>query len=490
MNYIRRLVVISILYALFVQFFPEATAVAAGSGTKDDPYIIHSVTDLKNIQPTGYYKLGADIDLSNETNWIPIGYYPGSDFQGVLDGAGHTIRNLTYITNDSSLYGGILGDIAPDGIVKNLNLENISITGSGQYYGALVGWNSGTIDRVNVKIKKVEANSNIGGLAGGNDGTITNSSVDPFDDTSYVKSTAAYNSIGEVGGLVGHNMGIIDHSMSAVSVTSTSQGAGGLVGRNENYSGGNSIIRYSFATGNVHGYNWVGGLIGIGGGVENSYATGNVSGTTSNRIDNAIGGLIGYYSGTTSKYLYSTGKVTGTSGATTGGFLGISNPGTGRTAYLSHSYWDIESSGTNRYGTNYSGTLSSTPIGKTTSKMMDPTTFAGWDTTIWDIQSGKYPTLKGFISAPVLSSNADLSNLTLNSGILSPSFTPDNVSYTVNVGNAVKDLDVTATVADANATIQIKETEATSGQATKVTLNVGVNIVTVQVTAQDGTKKT
>ncbi len=96
---------------------------------------------------------------------------------------------------------------------------------------------------------------------------------------------------------------------------------GGLVG-----SGGN--ISNSYVTGNVEGYSEVGGLVGstsIYSTISNSYATGNVSGTET------IGGLVGYNSGTISNS-YATGNVTDSydkDGASstdgTGGLVGINN---------------------------------------------------------------------------------------------------------------------------------------------------------------------
>jgi hypothetical protein len=114
----------------------------------------------------------------------------------------------------------------------------------------------------------------------------------------------------------------------------------------------------------------------------------------------------------------------------------------------------------------------------------------GWDvsnvanfTNIFDgatAFAAKYGTAPAFAITPTaafftLSSDAPLSALTLSQGSLSPSFTSGTLAYTASVSNSVSSLVVTPTVNDANAT------------ATPVTLAVGSNTVTVQVTAQDGT---
>ena len=83
--------------------------------------------------------------------------------------------------------------------------------------------------------------------------------------------------------------------------------------------------------------------------------------------------------------------------------------------------------------------------------------------------------------------NADLSNLAVSSGTLSPVFAAGTVSYTAAVGNAVTSITVTPTVADATATVKVNGTAVTSGSASGgISLNVGANTIAVLVTAQDG----
>ena len=89
--------------------------------------------------------------------------------------------------------------------------------------------------------------------------------------------------------------------------------------------------------------------------------------------------------------------------------------------------------------------------------------------------------------APQLSSNADLSNLVLNSGALSPVFAPGTLIYSATVANSVASLNVTPTAAEAHATIQVNGTTVASGSASgAIDLNVGENTISTVVTAQDG----
>ncbi|MGE5703678.1 MAG: cadherin-like beta sandwich domain-containing protein, partial [Clostridia bacterium] len=85
------------------------------------------------------------------------------------------------------------------------------------------------------------------------------------------------------------------------------------------------------------------------------------------------------------------------------------------------------------------------------------------------------------------SSNADLSNVTVSQGTLSPTFSSGTTSYTVDVANAVNSLEITPTVADSTATVQVNGEDATSGVAKTVALSVGSNPIQITVTAQGGT---
>ncbi len=88
--------------------------------------------------------------------------------------------------------------------------------------------------------------------------------------------------------------------------------------------------------------------------------------------------------------------------------------------------------------------------------------------------------------SPLLSSNANLSNLILSSGALSPAFAAATTSYTASVANGVTSITVTPTSADVNSTITVNGNPVTSGSPSgSITLNVGSNTITTIVTAQD-----
>ncbi len=96
-------------------------------------------------------------------------------------------------------------------------------------------------------------------------------------------------------------------------------------------------------------------------------------------------------------------------------------------------------------------------------------------------------TVQGSIlSFPTLSNDASLSGLALSSGTLSPAFLSSTTSYTADVANATTSINLTATVAQPNASLTVNGSAATSGSATSVSLNLGANSIPVIVTAQDG----
>jgi len=87
-----------------------------------------------------------------------------------------------------------------------------------------------------------------------------------------------------------------------------------------------------------------------------------------------------------------------------------------------------------------------------------------------------------------LSNNASLSAVKLNKGTITPAFSPATYSYTVAVANAVTSITVTPTTADPGATVTVNGTTVNSGSPSlPISLKVGSNVITVFVTAQDGT---
>jgi len=85
------------------------------------------------------------------------------------------------------------------------------------------------------------------------------------------------------------------------------------------------------------------------------------------------------------------------------------------------------------------------------------------------------------------SSNADLSNLTISNGTLTPAFASGTLSYSAGVASNNNVITVTPTAADATATVKVNGASVASGSPSgPISLSLGNNPITVLVTAQDG----
>ena len=137
-----------------------------GNGTSSSPYLIQCAQDLANLayivtdannDVTGkYFKMTSDIYLNDFTvdsngnitangdlkQWTPIGEYGklwDDDFQGIFDGAGHTIYGLYINEPTPRIYVGLFGS-TEDAVVKNLTIKNAYIyTGVKNDIDCLVG---------------------------------------------------------------------------------------------------------------------------------------------------------------------------------------------------------------------------------------------------------------------------------------------------------------------------------------------------------------
>jgi gliding motility-associated-like protein len=112
-------------------------------------------------------------------------------------------------------------------------------------------------------------------------------------------------------------------------------------------------------------------------------------------------------------------------------------------------------------------------------------------TTIVTAQNGTTTQTYTVTITRAQSSDADLANLVLSSGTLTPAFSAGTVSYATGVSNTTPSITLTPTVDDVNATVKVNGNTVSSGSASgAITLIAGDNIITVEVKAQDGTIKT
>ncbi|MEJ0078380.1 MAG: GLUG motif-containing protein [Alphaproteobacteria bacterium] len=243
----------------------------------------------------------------------------------------------TVSTGGFASVGGLIGSNNAD--LSNLSAANpITTSGNSVTAGGLIGNNSGNLTNVFAS-NNVSASGNqatIGGLVGFNTaGTITNSHAtgnvtSTFNATGQFDQTAA-------GGLVGTNNGTIAGTSQPNVNTACAAGAscatgnvsvgshgngGGLVGFNT------GIITNSFATGGVIGGPGLsedagtnlGGLVGLssGGTISGSHARGAVGGNVAFLM---AGGLVGDNSSAINNS-FASGNVTGGNTSQVGGLVG------------------------------------------------------------------------------------------------------------------------------------------------------------------------
>ncbi len=168
-----------------------------------------------------------------------------------------------------------------------------------------------------------------------------------------------------VGGLVGITAGIGNNSITNSYVTGSVSGsavAGGLIG----FLSDSNIIRNSYAIVSVKSsIQYVGGLVGYSNlaTISNSYATGPVQ--TTGRTGR-IGGLVGFQDAGNLTNSYATGRITAPTGSqAVGGLVGYRSPPTDITS----SYWDQESTGITSGSDVLSHSTFQNPIGLSTNSM-------------------------------------------------------------------------------------------------------------------------
>jgi hypothetical protein len=381
-----------------------------GSGTDNDPYQIWNVEQLDSVRyfVDKYFILMTDLDLSENSNWNPIGAsngisndeFNGSSFTGSFNGNGHVISNL-YI-NRSADYIGLFVRLL-FATVENLSVFNVDITGNTVVGGIAGAMENSEINNCTISGKITGKTDDVGGITGK---SINGSTVKTCISAVNVSGT------NNIGGLIGYSsQSVIDESHVTGNVTGNNT-LGGLIGNSFQ-----STIDKSYVTGDVTGNNTLGGLCGYisESSVSNCYARGNVAG------EDRLGGLSGANSNSDISNCYATGSVLGdeyTAGLSgynesteikicyaSGYVIGDTCVG-GLVAYNSSSvissFYNKETSGQSR-GIGQDD-KNQTVKGLTTAEMKQQNSFPGFDfTTVWSMANGQtFPRLQNIHDFPVI----------------------------------------------------------------------------------------
>ena len=317
-----------------------------GKGTKEEPYIIKTLDELKNIHVwPAYFELGNDLDADGIEDFNP------KKFIGILDGKNHSINNLTIKSDDK--YAGVFRENT--GTIKNIKLNNLNIESScsddTSYIGGIVGYNRGTL-------KNIEITGTIKNI-----GTVTNL---------------------HMGQISGYNESLIEKTHSNGKLANEGLTTNGYIGGIAGYNDGN--IRISYNTGNITINNVenlkVGGITGKSDRtITDSYSNGNTNIIATNA---SIGGIVGESSGRI-KNTYSIDKIEKiVEKGNIGGIAGEQN------AFVISSYWNID----NITQQAENGKL------KTLEELKQEFTYENWDfENIWNIQENvNTPVFKGIFN--------------------------------------------------------------------------------------------
>ena len=258
-----------------------------GSGSVTDPYIINYPSQLdllaervnSGTDPTDtkkyedytdtYFELGRDIVYAHTTDWddaasteknfTSIGcykhttgiYYAERSFNGHFDGKGHRISGIRIFSRSNNdciaSYEGIFGMIGPSATVSGIILDDTRITGY-NFIGGIAGQNNGTISDCLVfgSTVTIEGNNNVGDIVGDNSGTIQNC----YDSSTALTITLGTNvtlggttTVYAVGGLTAYgNFALSDgtHIYSAAGNTITLAPQAGYTFTSASYNDGSN----------------------------------------------------------------------------------------------------------------------------------------------------------------------------------------------------------------------------------------------------------
>ncbi len=326
-----------------------------GLGTPEDPYRVSNAAELGaavHYSPYAHYRLDASIDLAG-IRWrtAPIPW-----FAGTFDGNGMTILHTQIEGVD---FPALFGQLAPGAEVKDLGVVDVNITASDvALVGGLAGGNAGTLTRCYSSGRVAGDYLIVGGLVGENLGAL-----------AQCYSTCVVDGNQAVGGLVGHSQGSLTRCYSTGAVNGRS-GVGGLVGSNE------GRVAECYSRSSCAGEGGVGGLAASNSGeLTDCYSTGAV------RSSYNGGGLLGGNDGGVLR-CYSTGPISGRD--MTGGLVAYN------ASAVTACFWDTQTSGF---------VVSAGGQGRTTAELQRAATFLGWgacdEEGVWVIDEGKdYPRLR------------------------------------------------------------------------------------------------
>lgn len=371
-----------------------------GDGTAASPWLITNKADMLALGkmtsesrvsfPGTYYKMTADINMEyDETfNGISSTNTTGrTQFHGTFDGDGHTISKLKIgrlvwtvkpeddpkgigtvnTTLSRATYIGLIGDLAKDGVVKNVNIAADCKYEAFASVGSIVGYNYGLIENCRNYADVFGFSSWIGGITGqsAKGGVIRNCFNAGEVSTGYRN----------VGGITGQTQGILENCANTGSVYALSR----------YQAAGKDQIRYA------------GGIAGgmNGARVVNCYNSGSVY-----ALEGYAGGITGTSPKTSTSANYPNdiiGNVnTGVVDCGVQKYVGGISGGTGTEGTVENNYYDGMLAP--------SGAIESAPMtgmtGLTTQQFTAVTPLSGLEASLWNMAADSYPAPTAYAAEP------------------------------------------------------------------------------------------
>lgn len=233
--------------------------ITPAAGTAADPFLIQNASNLECLygndayywahSPAYHFRVTNNIDMVGAVWTHGIGDSVTS-FNGVFDGAGHTITGLDItqgLVGTSGLSSvGFFGATGSGSEIKNLKLTNIDVVATNTLgfiskVGLLVGSNAATVSDVSASGTVTATTADVVTMLGGLVGFSSSSTISRVVADVQTRITAS--TPGRLGGLIGlANSTTLSNCASYGSFTATEGGNGtttifgGLVGRLQNSS--------------------------------------------------------------------------------------------------------------------------------------------------------------------------------------------------------------------------------------------------------------
>ena len=371
---------LSVLLICAIMAVGLCPAAMAADADREGWTAVSSAEELAAISKnlSGKYYLTANIDLTGKS-WTPIGMYFYKPFTGEFDGNGYVIKGLS-VSNSTSGSSSARVGVGLFGCTSGAKLQNVSV--------------------IDASVVNTAANDvSTGILVGcGHATTIIH---------CYTSGTVSSKCVYGTGGIVGHTMprtgtasagAYILRCASSATVSSTSSYAGGIAG------GSNEDIEECYFTGSVTSSgSCVGGIVGFITGASMKYCWS--SGSVEGKQNGANGGVAGLVGSGSASYGYTIADVNGTNTTfkTTNINYRSAQPavggGSAQNVYFEKGHFSVKGTANTSWD-DYTGSyLNGT--GKTQAEMRTAATYTGWaettnprtGETVWSVEDGKYPQL-------------------------------------------------------------------------------------------------